>query len=177
MRRPTPFDDTAADDDDVELTASDESAFTDEADDYQDDDDTDAKTSSIDTPDEFQPEVEWAEATEADSDAAEPPSRTLSARTEVEGLNEVRDAGFGRRRRGRLHQLPVPQAQRRDLPSLATLTASEVRRRPAPSPGVRTTRSETDSGDANRALHGATIPLLWRRLTAEQSVCRARSSP
>src|ERR1700679_1520319 len=68
---PNAFDDTAADDDDVELTPSDESEFTDEDEDYENDDDTDANDELDDTPDEFQPEVEWAEATEEDGDAAE----------------------------------------------------------------------------------------------------------
>src|SRR5271156_239767 len=51
---PNAFDDTARDDDD-----------------YEDDDDTDANDELDDTPDEFQPEVEWAEATEQDGDQAE----------------------------------------------------------------------------------------------------------
>ena len=68
---PNAFDDTARDDDDAELAPSDESEFSDEDDDYEDDDDTDANDELDDTPDEFQPEVEWAEATEEDGDQAE----------------------------------------------------------------------------------------------------------
>lgn len=89
---PNAFDDTAADDDDVELTASDESEFTDEDSDYEDDDDTDANDELDDTLDEFQPEVEWAEATETDGDAAEAAVEDAIGGDEIEGLNEVRDA-------------------------------------------------------------------------------------
>jgi hypothetical protein len=89
---PNAFDDTAADDDDVELTPSDESEFTDEDEDYENDDDTDANDELDDTPDEFQPEVEWAEATEEDGDAAETSVEDALGGDEVEGLNEVRDA-------------------------------------------------------------------------------------
>jgi hypothetical protein len=85
---PNAFDDTAADDDDVELTPSDESEFTEE----DDDDDTDANDELDDTPDEFQPEVEWAEAAEADSDAAEASVEDALDSDDIEGLNEVRDA-------------------------------------------------------------------------------------
>jgi hypothetical protein len=85
---PNAFDDTAADDDDVELTPSDESEFTEE----DDDDDTDANDELDDTPDEFQPEVEWAEAAETDSDAAEASVEDALDSDDIEGLNEVRDA-------------------------------------------------------------------------------------
>ncbi|HZC16241.1 MAG TPA: hypothetical protein VE309_05730 [Caulobacteraceae bacterium] len=68
---PNAFDDTARDDDDVDLTPSDERQFSDEDDNYEDDDDTDANDELDDTPDKFQPEVEWAEATEQDGDQAE----------------------------------------------------------------------------------------------------------
>ena len=86
---PNAFDDTAADDDDVELTPSDESEFTEEDD---DDDDTDANDELDDTPDEFQPEVEWAEAAEADSDAAEASVEDALDSDDIGGLNEVGDA-------------------------------------------------------------------------------------
>jgi hypothetical protein len=85
---PNAFDDTAADDDDVELTPSDESEFTEE----DNDDDTDANDELDDTPDEFQPEVEWAEAAEADSDAAEASVEDALDSDDIEGLNEVGDA-------------------------------------------------------------------------------------
>jgi hypothetical protein len=85
---PNAFDDTAADDDDVELAPSDESEFTEE----DDEDDTDANDELDDTPDEFQPEVEWAEATEEDGDAAEASVEDALDSDDIEGLNEVRDA-------------------------------------------------------------------------------------
>jgi len=85
---PNAFDDTAADDDDVELTPSDESEFTE----GDDDDDTDANDELDDTPDEFQPEVEWAEAAETDGDAAEASVEDALGSDDIEGLNEVGDA-------------------------------------------------------------------------------------
>ena len=41
---------------------------------------------------EFQPEVEWAEATEEDGDAAEASVEDALDSDDIEGLNEVRDA-------------------------------------------------------------------------------------
>jgi hypothetical protein len=89
---PNAFDDTAADDDDVELTPSDESEFTDEDEDYENDDDTDANDELDDTPDEFQPEVEWAEASETAGDEAEAAAEDALDGDEVEGLDQVGDA-------------------------------------------------------------------------------------
>jgi hypothetical protein len=90
---PNAFDDTARDDDDVELAPTDESQFTDADDEYEDDDDTDANDELDDTPDEFQPEVEWAEASEQDGDQAQDSVDDALGGDEIEGLNEVRDAG------------------------------------------------------------------------------------
>ncbi|HEX4198355.1 MAG TPA: hypothetical protein VHZ26_13040 [Caulobacteraceae bacterium] len=90
---PNAFDDTARDDDDVELAPTDESEFSDEDDDYEDDeDDTDANDELDDTPDEFQPEVEWAEATEQPGDQAQDAVEDALDADEIEGLNEVGDA-------------------------------------------------------------------------------------
>jgi hypothetical protein len=88
---PNAYDDTAADDDDVELTPLDESEFVDgEAD--EDNDDTDANDELDDTPDEFQPEVEWAEAAERDGDQAEAAADDALEGDEIEGLDQVGDA-------------------------------------------------------------------------------------
>jgi len=90
---PSAFDDTAADDDDVEQTPLDESEFDEaNADDIEDDDDTDANDELDDTPDEFQPEVEWAEAAERDGDQAEASADDALEGDEIEGLDEVGDA-------------------------------------------------------------------------------------
>jgi hypothetical protein len=88
---PNAYDDTAADDDDVELTPLDESEFQD-GDADEDDDDTDANDELDDTPDEFQPEVEWAEATESDGDAAQAAADDALDGDEIEGLDQVGDA-------------------------------------------------------------------------------------
>jgi hypothetical protein len=85
---PDTFDATAEDDDDVELEASDESDFNEE----DDDDDTDANDELDDTPDEFQPEVEWAEATESDESRAQNATDDALAGDEVEGLDQIGDA-------------------------------------------------------------------------------------
>jgi len=90
---PNAFDDTAADDDDVEASAQDESEFDDAAaDDLEEDDDTDANDELDDTPDEFQPEVEWAEASERDGDQAEAAADDALEGDEIEGLDQVGDA-------------------------------------------------------------------------------------
>jgi hypothetical protein len=86
---PNAYDATAADDDDVELAPLDESQF-DDAD--ADDDDTDANDELDDTPDEFQPEVEWAEAREKEGDEAEASAEDALDGDEIEGLDQVRDA-------------------------------------------------------------------------------------
>lgn len=89
---PNAYDDTAADDDDVELAPLDESEFIAADDDYEDDDDTDANDELDDTPDEFQPEVEWAEAAERDGDQAEAAADDALEGDEIEGLDQVGDA-------------------------------------------------------------------------------------
>jgi hypothetical protein len=90
---PNAYDATAADDDDVELAPQDESEFDDqEAGDVEDDDDTDANDELNDTPDEFQPEVEWAEASETAGDEAEAAAEDALDGDEVEGLDQVGDA-------------------------------------------------------------------------------------
>jgi len=90
---PNAYDATAADDDDVELAPQDESEFDDqEASDVEDDDDTDANDELDDTPDEFQPEVEWAEASETAGDEAEAAAEDALDGDEVEGLDQVGDA-------------------------------------------------------------------------------------
>ena len=88
---PNAYDDTAADDDNVELTPLDESEFAD-ADADEDDDDTDANDELDDTPDEFQPEVEWAEAAERDGDQAEAAADDALEGDEIDGLDQVGDA-------------------------------------------------------------------------------------
>jgi hypothetical protein len=86
---PNAYDDTAADDDDVELTPLDESEFEDGD---ADDDDTDANDELDDTPDEFQPEVEWAEAAESEGDQAEAAADDALEGDEIDGLDQVGDA-------------------------------------------------------------------------------------
>src|SRR5665213_145162 len=68
---PNAYDDTAADDDN---------------------DDTDANDELDDTPDEFQPEVEWAEAAERDGDQAEAAADDALEGDEIDGLDQVGDA-------------------------------------------------------------------------------------
>jgi hypothetical protein len=90
---PSAYDATAADDDDEEAVALDESEFNDQdAGEVEDDDDTDANDELDDTPDEFQPEVEWAEASEKEGDAAEASVEDALDGDEIEGLDQVRDA-------------------------------------------------------------------------------------
>jgi hypothetical protein len=84
---PNAYDATAADDDDEALAALDASEF-----DGDDDDDTDANDELDDTPDEFQREVEWAEASEESGDEAEASAEDALQGDEIEGLDEVRDA-------------------------------------------------------------------------------------
>ena len=89
---PNAFDDTAADDDDEDLAPLDESEFDDADADYEDDDDTDANDELDDTPDEFQPEVEWSEAVENEDDEVENAIEEARGDDEVDGLDVVCDA-------------------------------------------------------------------------------------
>jgi hypothetical protein len=89
---PNAFDDTAADDDDEALAPLDESEFDDADADYEDDDDTDANDELDDTPDEFQPEVEWSEAVENEDDEVETAIEEARGGDEVDGLDVVCDA-------------------------------------------------------------------------------------
>ncbi len=90
---PNAYDDTAADDDDEAAVAQDESEFDDaDAEDLEEDDDTDANDELDDTPDEFQPEVEWAEASEEKGDEAQTSVEDALEGDEIEGLDQVGDA-------------------------------------------------------------------------------------
>jgi hypothetical protein len=89
---PDVYDVTSRDDDDDDVTALDEAEFTDEdaaLDEIEDSDDSDELE---DTPDEFQPEVEWAEATESETGALEASIDDALEGDEIEGLDEVGDA-------------------------------------------------------------------------------------
>jgi hypothetical protein len=89
---PNAFDDTAADDDDEDLAPLDESEFDDADADYEDDDDTDANDELDDTPDEFQPEVEWSESIENEDDEVEAAIEDARGDDEVDGLDVICDA-------------------------------------------------------------------------------------
>jgi hypothetical protein len=70
----------------------DEAEFTDDDAELEEIDDSDDNDELDDAPDEFQPEVEWAEATEDEDDEVEASVEDALEGDEIEGLNEVRDA-------------------------------------------------------------------------------------